>query len=144
MLSNAPGLLLSVWYVLTVVKLSDAALTKQIEQTMMLLTSIHTGVAVWCAFCAADRATMITVYGTLCNIILLMYYGAPLSTIGTVLSTKSSASIYLPTVLVNGINGAFFSIYALAINDMLLLAPNAIGAALAAVQILLCVVFPSK
>lgn len=70
------------------------------------------------------------------------YYGAPLSTIGTVLSTKSSASIYLPTVLVNGINGSFFSIYALAIGDMLLLAPNAIGAALAAIQVLLCLVFP--
>ena len=75
---------------------------------------------------------------------LSAYYGAPLSTIGTVLSTKSSASIYLPTVLVNGINGMFFSIYALAIGDTLLLAPNAIGATLAAVQVLLCLVFPNK
>jgi len=142
MLSNAPGLLLSVWYVLTVVKLADPAVSKQVEQTMMLLTAVHTALAVWCCF-NADRATMTTVYGIACNIILLMYYGAPLSTIGTVLKSRSSASIYLPTVLVNGVNGAFFSIYALAINDMLLLAPNAIGAALAAVQVLLCVAFPS-
>ena len=47
-----------------------------------------------------------------------------------------------PTVLVNGINGAFFSIYALAIQDWLLFTPNAIGAGLATIQILLCLMFP--
>lgn len=99
----------------------------------------------WCESrgAATDRAQITKVYGILCNLILLAYYGAPLSTCKTVLATRSSASIYLPTVLVNGINGAFFSIYALAIDDWLLFAPNAIGAGLAAIQLILCLLFPA-
>lgn len=142
MLSNAPGLLLATWYVMTVVRLATPEKSAVVEKTMMTLTAVHIAVAVGCIFLNLDRSQMVTTYGVLCNVILLAYYGAPLSTIGSVLASKSSASIYLPTVLVNGINGSFFSIYALAIGDMLLLAPNAIGAALAAIQILLCVVFP--
>jgi len=142
--SNAPGLLLAVWYVLTCVRLADAPVAKQVEMTMMVGTAVHIAAAVWCAFCAPSRDAMITVYGALSNVILLGYYGAPLSTIGKVIKERTSKSIYLPTVLVNGINGVFFSIYALAIQDMLLFTPNAIGAALAAIQILLCLVFPSK
>ena len=34
-----------------------------------------------------------------------------------VLKDRSSASIYFPTVAANGLNGAFWSVYALAIKD---------------------------
>ena len=64
-----------------------------------------------------------------------------MSSIGKVLKEKSASSIYFPTVLVNGINGIFWSIYALAISDVYILVPNAIGAALAAVQTVLCAAF---
>ena len=39
------------------------------------------------------------------------------------------------------ISGLFWSVYALGIKDMYLLTPNAIGAGLAAIQILLYIVF---
>lgn len=73
--SNAPGLLLAVWYVLTCVRLADAPVAKQVEMTMMVGTAVHIAAAVWCAFCAPSRDAMITVYGALSNVILLGYYG---------------------------------------------------------------------
>ena len=72
---------------------------------------------------------------------LLAYYGAPLSTIGKVIEQKSAESIYFPTVLANGCNGAFWATYALAIKDWYIFAPNFIGVVLAAVQSVLCVVY---
>lgn len=53
MLSNAPGLLLAVWYVMTVVRLAAPAESKSVEQTMVALTAVHTGVGVWSAFFGA-------------------------------------------------------------------------------------------
>jgi solute carrier family 50 protein (sugar transporter) len=58
-----------------------------------------------------------------------------------VITTRSAESIYLPTVLISGINAIFWSSYALAIKDLYILIPNAIGAALCAAQAALCIVF---
>merc|ERR1719421_1181772 len=102
---------------------------------------IHTAASLTCAFVLPTRAAMISLYGIICNGILLMYYGAPLSSIKTVLQSRSAASIYFPTVLLNGINAVFWSVYALAIRDKYLLIPNAIGASLCAIQTFLCFAF---
>ena len=99
----------------------------------------HSAAGLACAFLLPTRQAMVSLYGIVCNGILLAYYGAPLSTIGTVLKKRSAASIYLPMVLLNGMNAAFWSAYALAIHDVYILVPNAIGLGLAGVQTLLCV-----
>ena len=71
MLSNAPGLLLATWYVLTVTRLADSTKLAAVESTMMALTAVHIAAAVGCIFFGLDNAQMTTVYGVLCNIILL-------------------------------------------------------------------------
>ena len=71
MLSNAPGLLLATWYVLTVTRLADSTKLAAVESTMMALTAVHIAAAVGCIFLGLDNAQMTTVYGVLCNIILL-------------------------------------------------------------------------
>ena len=71
------------------------------------------------------------------------YYGAPLSSIQEVLRTRSSTTIHKPMVALNGLNAAFWSSYALAVGDPYILVPNAIGAALSAVQMGLCALFPA-
>ena len=139
--ANVPGLLLGVWYTMTCVRIAEPAQAKRIETVMMAMVAIHAVAGTASCFFLPDRAAMASLYGIVNNAILLAYYGAPLSTIGQVLKEKSAASIYFPTVLINGINGLFWSTYALAINDMYLLAPNAIGAVLAGIQTFLCIVF---
>jgi len=142
--ANAPGLLLGIWYTMTMLRLAPASDAKRVETTLMCMVAIHLAASAVSAFVLPDRAAMITLYGFVNNAILLMYYGAPLSTIGKVLKTKSAASIYFPTVLVNGLNGAFWAVYALAIKDKYLFIPNLIGVSLAAIQILLCLLFGNK
>lgn len=57
-------------------------------------------------------------WGFTANAILLIYYAAPLSTIATVVRTRSSASLHLPLAVMNTINGALWLIYGLAISDL--------------------------
>jgi solute carrier family 50 protein (sugar transporter) len=73
---------------------------------------------------------------------LLFFYGAPLSTIATVLKTRNSRSIHVPTMITNTANGAFWSAYGIAVQDYLIGVPNGVGAFLGGIQIVLCVLFP--
>jgi solute carrier family 50 protein (sugar transporter) len=73
---------------------------------------------------------------------LLFFYGAPLSTIATVLKTRNSRSIHVPTMITNTANGAFWCAYGIAVHDYLIGGPNGVGAFLGGIQIVLCVLFP--
>jgi solute carrier family 50 protein (sugar transporter) len=73
---------------------------------------------------------------------LLFFYGAPLSTIATVLKTRNSRSIHVPTMITNTANGVFWCAYGIAVQDYLIGGPNGVGAFLGGIQIVLCVLFP--
>ena len=49
--------------------------------------------------------------GIAANFVLLLYYSAPLSTVKTVLVTKSSASLYWPMCMMNVINSTLWVVY---------------------------------
>ena len=114
-------------------------------------TLVMANVIVWLALAAligfasnfSDRTNEMIV-GVSVNLNLVVFYGAPLSTIWTVLTTRSSSSIHIRTMLTNTFNGIFWSAYGIAISDLFIAVPNSLGAALGVVQILLCVLFPRK
>jgi solute carrier family 50 protein (sugar transporter) len=76
----------------------------------------------------------------ICN--LIFFYGAPLSTISTVVKTRNSRSIHVPTMITNTATGVFWGAYGIAVSDYLIAGPNLIGAFLGGVQILLILLFP--
>ena len=139
--ANVPGLILGACYVMATVRLAEPDLARRVEALMLAVLSVHAAAGVTCAFFLESRDDMERCYGYLCNAILLAYYGAPLSTLAEVVKRRSAASIYLPTVLLNGLNACFWSSYALAIDDPFMLAPNIIGAGLTLGQLLLVCLF---
>eukprot|EP00550_Attheya_septentrionalis_P000886 CAMPEP_0198291888 /NCGR_PEP_ID=MMETSP1449-20131203/9246_1 /TAXON_ID=420275 /ORGANISM="Attheya septentrionalis, Strain CCMP2084" /LENGTH=370 /DNA_ID=CAMNT_0043990573 /DNA_START=148 /DNA_END=1260 /DNA_ORIENTATION=+ len=88
--------------------------------------------------------TQTLVIGVAVNLNLLFFYGAPLSTIASVLQTRSSATIHIWTMLTNTANGTFWMIYGIAVRDYFIAVPNGIGAALGILQMILCLLFPHK
>jgi solute carrier family 50 protein (sugar transporter) len=84
------------------------------------------------------------ILGVSVNMNLVFFYGAPLSTIYTVLTTRSSASMHVLTMLTNTANGCFWFAYGLAVWDLYILIPNGLGALLGVVQICLRIAYPSK
>jgi solute carrier family 50 (sugar transporter) len=88
----------------------------------------------------ADTRQLIV--GLLVNFNLVFFYGAPLSTIVTVLQTKNSSSIHLWTMMTNTGNGAFWTAYGLAVHDSFISIPNGLGTLLGVIQIILCMTVP--
>ena len=82
------------------------------------------------------------IVGILVNLNLVFFYGAPLSTIATVLQTKNSASIHLWTMMTNTGNGAFWTAYGLAVDDSFVSVPNGLGTLLGVIQMIFCMTFP--
>jgi solute carrier family 50 protein (sugar transporter) len=122
--ANVPGLLLGTFYTLTTIRIAEPEDARKIETTFLAMVAIHAIAGTTCAFFLPSAAKMASLYGIINNAILLMYYGAPLSTIGKVLKQKSAASIYFPTVAINGLNGCFWSSYALAIGTYCFIITN--------------------
>lgn len=82
--------------------------------------------------------------GYLAVFILLCYYSSPLSTLGTVLSTRSSASLYWPLSLMSCVNGSLWVAYGLAVSDGFILYPNLVGAVFGVLQMACIFIFPAK
>ena len=83
------------------------------------------------------------VLGLTVNGNLVFFYGAPLSTIRQVLTTRSSRWLHGPTMLRNTASGVFWTAYGLAVLDPYVAVPNSLGTLLGIVQMILWVVFPS-
>lgn len=84
------------------------------------------------------------IVGVCVNINLFFFYGAPLSTILTVLKERDSSSIHKWTMITNTVNGAFWTAYGIAVMDPFIYVPNGIGSLLGVVQMVMVVLFPRK
>ena len=89
----------------------------------------------------SNDTTQKLIVGIAVNLNLLIFYAAPLSTIWTVLTTRSAATIHVPTMLTNTFNGCFWGAYGVAIFDWFIAVPNVLGAALGAAQIALLIFY---
>ncbi len=117
------------------------------EKIVLSIVSVWLAVFCFVAFAndtVVSQSTKELVVGVIVNINLLFFYGAPLSTIYTVLQTRSTASIHFWTMATNTANGAFWTAYGLALLDPIILVPNGIGVVLGLIQVVLYVVFPNK
>jgi len=90
---------------------------------------------------AHTRTRIVAIIG---NMLLVFFYAAPLSTIMTVLRTRSSATIHVPTMLLNTANSSFWFVYTLFQNDPWQYVANGIGSVVGLVQIVLACIFPNK
>lgn len=101
-----------------------------------IISIISFGVNRW------SHSTRETIVGVCVNINLLFFYGAPLSTIWTVLKTQNSATIHIWTMATNTANGSFWTAFGIATSNPFIYVPNGIGAGLGLVQLVLILVFP--
>jgi solute carrier family 50 (sugar transporter) len=85
-----------------------------------------------------------SIIGVVVNLNLIVFYGAPLQTMHTVISTKNSASIHVPTMCMNWLNTSFWIGYGFAKNDMVIIVPNSLGLCLGLAQGVLKALYPSR
>mmetsp|Transcript_4760 Transcript_4760/g.6004 ORF Transcript_4760/g.6004 Transcript_4760/m.6004 type:complete len:258 (-) Transcript_4760:397-1170(-) len=156
-LANGPGLLCSVWLNAGAVKLQycevyvndngessieqdlvmpKTALTKQ-EKALLAILSGWTAVLTGVAFMEISNDTKEMIVGIVVNVNLVFFYGAPLSTIATVVQSRDSSSIHGCTMMTSLLNCTFWTIYAVAVKDKYIFIPNAAGLCLSIIQAIL-------
>lgn len=107
-------------------------------------------VAFWCAvwtilvFGSFDRDARELGVGLIVNLNLIFFYGAPLSTIRTVLRMKTSASIHATTMYCNLFNSTLWTFYGFTVGNLFILVPNGLGTTLGALQIILYFWYPAR
>ena len=83
-------------------------------------------------------------WGFTANGILLLYYAAPLSTVVSVVRTRSAKSINLPLACAQCVNGLLWLGYGLAVSDLFIWIPNAVGTCTGALLIFLLFIYRER
>lgn len=88
-------------------------------------------------FALSDSSHKKLLVGFATNAVLFCFYGAPLSTMKTVIRTKSAATISAPLCIANLVNCAVWIIYGIGLTDPFIYVPNGVGFTLNAIQFIL-------
>lgn len=143
-LANDPGVLLGLFYTLSAYGYADAKTRNRLTALMMLFAVALSGVALSVAAMPMSKNEKTLLWGITANVVLLIYYSAPLTTVKEVLVSRSSASLYWPLCMMNVLNGLLWVGYGRATHNSFIWAPNAVGACLGLLQLSLCLIFPRK
>ena len=89
----------------------------------------------------ASSSTLETVMGYCCNTFAIGFFAAPLSTMVDVVKTRNAASLTAPLSIMITLNGSFWTAYGIAVSNLFIVVPNAIGAVCGIVQCLLLLLY---
>ncbi|KAK1749281.1 SWEET family sugar transporter [Skeletonema marinoi] len=143
-LSNVPGSIASIWYVMTVLPLLKGAQLQTTQNIVVGLSAVTINLWTWLALTNKSLEQVSSALGLFASGLFIVLSGSPLSTIKTVLSTKNSKSILTQMTFAQIINTALWSAYGLAIKDKFVYGPNMTGLGFGLIQLALKLVFPSK
>lgn len=114
------------------------------EKVVVAVITIWVAIITAICFLGVDMSQKELIVGIAVNINLLFFYGAPLSTIFTVLKTRDSSSIHRWTMLMNTANATFWTAFGFGTSDYFIMVPNGIGAILGIIQMALRIIVPSR
>uniref|UniRef100_A0A914V9L9 Sugar transporter SWEET1 n=1 Tax=Plectus sambesii TaxID=2011161 RepID=A0A914V9L9_9BILA len=82
--------------------------------------------------------------GFMCMVLNIANFGAPLTGLRRVITEKSCQSLPLPLCVANFLVSAQWFFYGFLVGDPFIIAPNAVGMALALIQLSLFIIFPKR
>mmetsp|Transcript_6073 Transcript_6073/g.18097 ORF Transcript_6073/g.18097 Transcript_6073/m.18097 type:complete len:243 (+) Transcript_6073:40-768(+) len=143
--SNLPGLVISVWYIVTVLPLmgQDPGALRSMKR--LLVGGAFFVSTEWAGTrFLADENDRAGIMGGCATVVCIFMFASPLSTIAEVLRLRSSSSIYGPLTMAQVVNCALWSAYGVALGDLWVWGPNFIGLGLGLLQTGLMAVFPGQ
>ncbi len=115
------------------------------ENLVMVISMIWAVcIAIICLIPSISQRNKEIIVASLVNLNLVFFYGAPLSTIYTVLRERNTSTIHVPTMITNTLNGLFWTAYGAAVFDLFIAIPNGLGAFFGIIQFCLCIIFPRQ
>lgn len=143
LVSNVPGILLATFMTLSCVGHADDRTRDRMLLGALGFTVLLFGAGAAVSFGGYSHQETVRAWGTTTVAVLVIFYSAPLSVLAEVFATRSSAALYLPFAAANCANGLLWSAYGLAVPDAFIYGPNLVGAVFGALQVALCLLYPS-
>lgn len=144
-LSNVPGAIVSIWYVMACLPLLKGGPQLKTTQNIVVgLSALTINLWTWLALTNKPIDQVSSALGLFASGLFIVLSGSPLSTIKTVLATKNSKSILTQMTFAQITNTALWSAYGLAIKDKFVYGPNMTGLGFGLIQLALKLLFPSK
>ncbi|EGD76735.1 hypothetical protein PTSG_08086 [Salpingoeca rosetta] len=139
---NGIGFLLNFYYV--VICYSYSKDERAFYYPLLITISAMFGPLLYVKYLAPTYMHAVHAIGYCGCITSTIMFGSPLATLGRVLRTKSTESMVFSLCLMNFIVSVTWALYGYVINDIFVQGPNAVGALLGLVQLLLFVKYPSS
>ena len=143
-LSNVPGGIASIWYVMAVLPLLKGSQLRTTQNTIVLLSALTINLWTYLSLTNKPMVQVQSMLGLFASALFVVLSGSPLSTIKTVLSSRNSSSILTQLTMAQVTNTALWSVYGLAIRDKFVYGPNLTGLLFGLAQLVLKIAFPSK
>jgi len=142
--ANQPGLILGMFYTLSAIGLAKEKTRNILINACLAITAVipMAGMMLSLVLRDWDAEKKDFFWGLLCNLVLVIYYSAPLSTMYQVIATKSSDSLHGPTCCMNMVNSSCWVAYGYSLHDPFIMYPNIVGAVVTLVQFGLIAKYP--
>jgi len=143
--ANAPGLMVGLFCTITILPLADPLTRTRVETLLFVLLGVDLLFSGFGAFIVTtDEDIQQLILGLMGNLVLLIYYAAPLSTMWQIVKTRDASSIYAPMAMANIANGFCWTVYGIVRNDWFLTIPNGTGCALGVVQLIMRMIYNTE
>mmetsp|Transcript_22961 Transcript_22961/g.71559 ORF Transcript_22961/g.71559 Transcript_22961/m.71559 type:complete len:195 (+) Transcript_22961:386-970(+) len=116
-MANLPGACFGMWFTLSAYGVAPTKLRFKLEVIMLLLIIVVSACGLVVGISVTDAKSARSIQGIVTVGILVVYYGAPLSTTAKVIVTRNAASLHLPMSVMNLVNGLLWTTYGFAMND---------------------------
>mmetsp|Transcript_741 Transcript_741/g.2420 ORF Transcript_741/g.2420 Transcript_741/m.2420 type:complete len:246 (+) Transcript_741:129-866(+) len=141
--ANGPGMVMTSYYVVTTLNLAPLGSKQRfnLEMTFMTLASVVASGIYMSSIVSEDTDEGRLIVAWLTQIINVLMYAAPLSTISTVLKNKSANSIDPRLAVMSFVNTSMWLLYGLTSTDIYVWLPASLGSTFAAAQLALIALF---
>ncbi|KAG1666014.1 hypothetical protein FOA52_010924 [Chlamydomonas sp. UWO 241] len=152
--ANIIGLAAGIFFTLSALPACDRKMQDLFLWIFIVIALLFGGLSMVTTFALTEQAEQKTMpaksrrdeikWGFLCVAILCIYYLIPLSSVLHIIRTRDASSIYLPLGVAAMVNGTMWTIYGLAIGNPIIAGPNAFGALVGLIQVLLRLFYGRK
>lgn len=142
---NALGAIFAFYYTLVFYgALKDQAVRFKIELGAVLVIAGPATLACVCFFILTDNDQRKLIFGSACNVVCVMFFASPLSTLADIVRQKDSSSLTWALTIAMIVNGCVWSIYGFYKGNLFILIPNALATGLGVGQGMIKACYPSK
>eukprot|EP01025_Chloroclados_australasicus_P044787 TRINITY_DN487_c1_g1_i1.p1 TRINITY_DN487_c1_g1~~TRINITY_DN487_c1_g1_i1.p1 ORF type:complete len:282 (-),score=6.68 TRINITY_DN487_c1_g1_i1:1299-2144(-) len=140
---NIIGVVLSIFYTFTTIGYASTRIRDWMMLMFITFPLVYLVQVFIYAMMKADSELIRIGMGVTCNVMVVIYYAAPLSVFYKVIVARNCSSLSLPLAITNLLNGSMWFVYGwMALHDPYVWVCNGVGSLLSVFALILMIIYP--